>query len=92
MTFSADRFVMPGRLDVVSKPFEYVTRNGGPVQTATFDELDPRPGHLNLTLGTVGVKFNPKGNLLLSASVLFPLTSSGLKSSATPVIGIDYAF
>ncbi len=81
-----------GRLDVVSKPFEYVTRSGGPVQTATFDELDPRPGNLNLTLGTVGVKFNPKGNLLISASVLFPLTSSGLKSRVTPVVGIDYAF
>jgi len=81
-----------GRLDVVSKNFEYVTRNAGPVQTATFDEFDPRTGNLNLTLGTVGAKFNPKGNLLISASVLFPLTSSGLKSGVTPVIGIDYAF
>ena len=33
-----------GRLEVVSKPFEYVTRNGGPVQTASFDEFDPRSG------------------------------------------------
>jgi hypothetical protein len=81
-----------GRLVVVSKPFEYVTRAGGPVQTANFDEFDPRPGNLNLTLGTVGMKFNPKGNLLISASVLFPISSSGLKSRVTPVIGIDYAF
>ena len=68
------------------------TWSGGPVPTATFDELDPRPGHLNLALGTVGVKFNPKGNLLVSVSALFPLTSSGLKSRVTPVVGIDYAF
>ena len=81
-----------GRLEVVSKTFEYVTRTGGPVQTASFDEFDPRSGNLNLTLGTVGAKFNPTGNLLISASVLFPLTSSGLKSRVTPVIGIDYAF
>jgi hypothetical protein len=81
-----------GRLDVMSKPFEYVTRNAGPVQTTTFDEFAPRAGNLNLTLGTVGVKFNPYGNLLVSASVLFPLTSSGLESRVTPVIGIDYAF
>jgi hypothetical protein len=81
-----------GRLEVVSKPFEYVTRNGGPVQTTSFDEFDPRPGNLNLTLGTIGAKFNPKGNLLISASILFPISSSGLKSRVTPVIGVDYAF
>jgi hypothetical protein len=81
-----------GRLSIVSKPFEYVTRNGGPIQTVNFDEFEPRGGSLNLTLGTVGAKFNPVGNLLISASVLFPLNSSGLRSKPTPVIGIDYAF
>ena len=81
-----------GRLVVSSKPFQYVTRAGGPVQTATFDEFEQRGGNLNLTLGTVGAKFNPTGNLLISASVLFPLNSSGLKSRVTPVIGVDYAF
>ena len=30
-----------GRLTVVSKPFQYVTRTGGPVQTTNFDEFDP---------------------------------------------------
>jgi hypothetical protein len=81
-----------GRLGVVSKPFEYVTRAGGPVQTVDLNEFDPRPGNLNLTLGTVGVKFNPRGNLLISASVLLPISSSGLRSRVTPVVGIDYAF
>ena len=41
-----------GRLGIVSKPFDYVTRNGGPVQTISFDEFAPRSGNLNLTLGT----------------------------------------
>jgi hypothetical protein len=81
-----------GRLEIVSKPFQYVTRNGGPIQTATFDEFDLVGGNLNLTLGTVGAKFNPRGNLLISASLLFPMTSSGLRSGVTPVLGIDYAF
>ena len=81
-----------GRLDIVSKPFQYVTRNGGPVQTISFDEFAPRSGNLNLTLGTIGAKFNPTGNLLISASVLFPISSDGLKSRVTPVIGVDYAF
>jgi hypothetical protein len=81
-----------GRLEIVSKPFQYVTRNNGPVQTVNFDEFDSVGGNLTLTLGTIGAKFNPKGNLLISASVLFPMTSSGLRSGVTPVVGFDYAF
>jgi hypothetical protein len=38
------------------------------------------------------VKFNPVGNLLISGSVLFPLTNAGLRSRLTTVIGVDYAF
>ena len=61
--------------------------------TATrFDEFEPRPGHLNLLLGTAGFKVNPAGNWLISASVLFPLTDAGLRSRLTTVAGVDYAF
>jgi hypothetical protein len=96
-----------GRLDLVSKKFEYnhptllFTGTPGPgcagfpgmtCKTASFDEFDPRPGNLTLLLGTGGVKFNPAGNLLISASVLFPLTDAGLRSRLTTVIGVDYAF
>lgn len=95
-----------GHLNVVSKEFEYnvgppVIGRVGPgcagfpertCATAFFDEFDPRSGNLTLLLGTGGVKFNPGGNLLISASVLFPLTDAGLRSRLTTVIGIDYAF
>jgi len=97
-----------GHLDLVSKKFEYndaslfVAGLPGPgcggfvggftCATASFDEFDPRPGNLMLLLGTGGVKFNPFGNLLISASVLFPLTSAGLRSRVTTVVGVDYAF
>jgi hypothetical protein len=63
-----------------------------PVSTATFDEFEPRPGNLTLLLGTAGVKFNPFGNVLVSASVLFPLTDAGLRSRVTTIVGVDYAF
>ncbi|HEY7186429.1 MAG TPA: hypothetical protein VH436_07765 [Vicinamibacterales bacterium] len=63
-----------------------------PTSTATLDEFNPRPGNLTLLLGTGGVKFNPFGNLLVSASVLFPLTDAGLRSRVTTIIGLDYAF
>lgn len=97
-----------GRLQVVSKDFEYneptpfFTGMPGPAscggfpgltcRTAAFDEFAVRLDNLTLALGSVGVKFNPTGNLLVSASVLFPLTDAGLRSRLTPVVGIDYAF
>ena len=94
-----------GRLDVVSKAFEYNARavppGTGPgcagiprrvCSSISLDEFAPQSGDLTLLLGTGGVKFNPGGNLLISASVLFPLTDAGLRSRLTTVIGVDYAF
>ena len=63
-----------------------------PVSSVTLDELTPRPGNLTLLLGTGGIKYNVAGNLLLSGSVLFPLTTAGLRSRLTTVVGLDYAF
>jgi hypothetical protein len=96
-----------GRLDLASKTFEYseptlfATGLPGPgcgglpgntCKTASFDEFALRPGNLSLLLGTGGVKFNVAGNLLITGSVLFPLTKAGLRSRVTTVIGLDYAF
>jgi len=79
-----------GRLELISKAFQYNDETS--VQTATFDEFEPRAGNLTLVLGAVGVKFNPTGALLLSANVLFPLTEAGLRSRLTTVVGLDFAF
>jgi outer membrane putative beta-barrel porin/alpha-amylase len=96
-----------GRLDLVSKSFEYNDPRSfffpppGPgcagfpgftCRSVSLDEFAPRPGNLTLLLGTGGVKFNLAGNLLISGSVLFPLTNAGLRSRLTTVIGVDYAF
>jgi hypothetical protein len=96
------------RLSVVSKKFEYNEPTAlqigvppGPgcggfigftCKTASFDEFAPRPGNLTLLLGTGGVKVNIAGNVLISGSVLFPLTNAGLRSRVTTVVGLDYAF
>jgi len=79
-----------GRLDVVSKPFVYQGRTA--VETAFFDEFEPRAGNLNLTLGSTGIRFNPVGNFLLSVNLLFPLNGSGLQSHLSTAIGLDYSF
>jgi hypothetical protein len=97
-----------GRLALVSQSFEYNAFTlasfspgaapgcagflGTVCKTASFDALAPQPGNLTLLLGTGGVKFSLAGNLLISGSVLFPLTNAGLRSRVTTVIGVDYAF
>jgi hypothetical protein len=96
-----------GRLELATKRFEYndpgplIAGTPGPgcagfvgltCASVSLDEFDPRAGDLTLLLGTGGVKFNPTGNLLISGSVLFPLTSAGLRSRVTTVIGVDYVF
>ncbi len=82
-----------GRLSSAEKTFAFQDA-GGPVtppRTATFTEFDPRPGHLNLVLGAVGVKANVWGDLLVSANVLFPFTDAGLRSRISASFGVDFA-
>lgn len=83
-----------GRLDLVTKSFAF-ERPGPeviPPPTRQFQEFQPRAGNINLLFGTVGAKYNPVGNLLVTGSILVPLTSAGLKNRVSPVIGIDFAF
>jgi hypothetical protein len=47
---------------------------------------------LHLLLGSVGLKVNPFGNMLLTANVLFPLMKRGLTDSLTWMAGLDYSF
>lgn len=83
-----------GRLDMIQKTFQF--QPGGnpapPISSMQFDEFEPRQGNLNLIYGTAGVKVNPRGNWLISASVLFPLSDAGLKNRLTTIVGMDYAF
>jgi hypothetical protein len=83
-----------GRLSLMQKTFAFQEASGPvtPPRTATFDELEPRGGNLNLVLGAVGVKANVWGDLLLSANVLFPFTDAGLRSRPSISIGLDFAF
>jgi hypothetical protein len=78
----------------VSRTYQYRTANGGPLLSATRDTFDTTgTGSLNLLLGVVGAKVNIPGTpLLLTGSVLFPLTNSGLRPNVTPVVGLDYSF
>jgi hypothetical protein len=83
-----------GRLELVQKTFQFQPSGNPapPIQSTQFEEFEPRRGNLNLVYGTAGVKVNPQGNWLISASVLIPLNDSGLKNRLMTIIGMDYAF
>ena len=58
----------------------------------SYREFQLQPGDLHLLLGSTGIKLNPAANLLLSANVLFPLTTRGLTDNLTWLVGFDYSF
>ena len=80
-----------GRLVPVARQFPFVTPSSV-FGTATFEEFARRPGDLNLLVGAAGVRFNPRGNFLISAQLLVPMTKAGLRDKVTPVVGVDYSF
>ena len=81
-----------GQLTNTSNTFLYQTVTGGPSLQFVAPSLTYQPGSQNLLLGTAGAKFNVWQNLLVSANVLFPITSSGLRIGVAPVVGLEYAF
>jgi hypothetical protein len=80
-----------GRLVEEPKTFNWRTA-AGVTGSSTFVEFAAQPGNLNLLLGAAGVRYNPGRNLLISGSVLFPLTDAGIRSEIIPVVGFEYAF
>jgi hypothetical protein len=75
-------------------PSLFGTRGGNSAGERTvFQELRLLPGaDLRLLLGSVGMKFNPVANLLVSGNVLFPLSNRGLTDNLSWLLGFDYSF
>jgi len=81
------------RFDVSPSTFSFRTANTLPLQTTSRDQFNiSGVGNLNLALLAIGGKVNLGSTLLLSASVLIPVSDGGLKPKITPVIGFDYVF
>jgi hypothetical protein len=76
-------------LDLEAFPFQTVDGRQG---TGIFEQYAFEPGHLHLMEGTVGFKWNPAPDILISAHVLFPLTNAGLNGGVSPVFALEYAF
>ena len=90
--FIGRRFNSTLRLSDVTTPHTYQQGQTAPVETTTLTSAGESLGSLTSVLGTVGIKFNPWNNLLISAHVLFPLNDGGLRSKPAPIVGFDYSF
>jgi hypothetical protein len=75
--------------------------DGDRMQADTFTALDGRSqfptvrfykGSYNIMDGSVGLKANPGGNLLVVLNVLFKLNDTGLRDRVTPLFGLEYSF
>ena len=62
------------------------------VEFTTFPRLVPVDTDLNILIGSVGLKLNPVGSLLISGNVLLSQGKRGLQDYVTPVVSIDYSF
>ena len=65
----------------------------GATAVENLPELSGTESDLDLWFGAAGLRFNPVGNLLISANALFSLGDEGLQSDdVLPVVSIDYSF
>jgi hypothetical protein len=81
------------RFDVTSSTYRFQTSTDPTIRSATRDALNvTETGNLNLALLAIGGKVNVARTLLISASVLIPVSDGGLKPRVTPVVGFDYVF
>ena len=81
-----------GKVTDVTTPHPFQQGPTAPFEVTQLNSVALRSGSVTAALGTAGVKFNPTGNLLISAHVLVPLNNAGLKSGVTPVVGFEYSF
>jgi hypothetical protein len=80
------------RIVKVEKEWEFTHGAGGPVETTTISDYQLQKDNLNMLLGSVGLKLNPFGRLLLSGNVLLSQGKRGLQDYFTPVVSVDYTF
>ena len=49
-------------------------------------------GDLSVVNGAIGMKVNAVGTLLVTFNMLFRVNDAGLRTKATPLIGMEYGF
>lgn len=68
------------------------TRPDGSYTQTTNPTNLPDIANDHLLNGAVGLKFNPKKNLLFIGNVFFPLNDGGLRADFIPTFGVEFSF
>jgi len=69
-----------------------VSMGSVPFRTMSFPTLSVTNESFAVNNGSIGVKVNPVGRLLVTANLLFRMNNSGLRQDVTPLIGLSYTF
>lgn len=64
----------------------------GPLQNAKLTSIGVNNSSYNVENMSVGLKWSPAGNLIISANVLLKLNDAGLRAKYVPLVGISYRF
>jgi hypothetical protein len=59
---------------------------------SVFPDVVFQRDSFNMLSGSIGLKANPVGRLLLDVNLLFKLDEHGLRDKLTPLVGIEYGF
>jgi hypothetical protein len=62
----------------------------GSIALATFSACEASAQ--GICSGSLGIKYRPFGNLVLTGNVLLKMNNSGLRSTAIPLVGLSYSF
>lgn len=63
-----------------------------PSLNASVPDVEAVKGSFNTTKGTLGLKFNPVKNLLITGNVLIRFDHNGLRNDPVPLVGVSYTF
>jgi hypothetical protein len=84
-------FDLLGRYNISAERLEqetFTARNG----TSQFPNIAFNQSSFNQLSGSVGVKMNLAGRLLLDANLLFALDDHGMRDHVAPMLALEYAF
>jgi hypothetical protein len=63
-----------------------------PTTTLGVSNIAISKGNFNTAEGSVGLKFNPFSNFLITENVLWKMEHNGLRNRPVPLIGVSYTF
>jgi hypothetical protein len=92
-----------GAPELISQPYQDLGNCSGPTDSTgelcsvytpgtTHPNVSGTTADYNITNASLGLKFRPYRNLVITGNVLLKLDSGGLRATAVPLVGVSYNF